>query len=95
MSLRLATRSTSSKGASKRSKDDDGKTSTELVTEAISKGRKQDRTLRAIQHFVRHSKQCHALRQRCNSQLHQDRGGPTSSFNENADGDISVGDESS
>ena len=38
---------TSSKGASKSSKDDDGKTSTELVTEAISKGLKQDRTLRA------------------------------------------------
>eukprot|EP00964_Phaeocystis_antarctica_P045831 scaffold26403_cov95-Phaeocystis_antarctica.AAC.2 len=38
---------TSSKGASKSSKDDDGKTSTELVTEAISKGLKQDRMLRA------------------------------------------------
>ena len=38
---------TSSKGASKSSKDDDDKTSTEIVTEAISKGLKQDRTLRA------------------------------------------------
>ena len=38
---------TSSKGASKSSKDDDDKTTTELVTEAISKGLKQERTLRA------------------------------------------------
>ena len=39
---------TSSKSASKKLKDDDDdKTSTELVTEAISKGLKQDRTLRA------------------------------------------------
>ena len=38
---------TSSKGASKSSKDVDDKTSTEIVTEAISKGLKQDRTLRA------------------------------------------------
>ena len=38
---------TSSKGASKSSKDDDDRTTTELVTEAISKGLKQERTLRA------------------------------------------------
>ena len=41
----------------------------------------QDHAYCHVQHFLRHSKQCHALRQRCDSQLQQDRSGGVPKYN--------------